>query len=467
MTLTLPNNLETSSARSRLMTALIALGLMTPITLVGAPDAWSERGPYLQRGGKKLPPFFASMEKNELMIQVMVKASANAMPQPAGSGVKVGLNILAQRSKVSDYEEVTDAQGRAFFLGIPSNPKVQGMISYEAWVNYQGVKFPFTVSGVPATEDKSVLYEEFNPEKRLPENRLTLTVFAAQPAAKGSQTPTGSQPDLSSLSLRHEVIELQVDEDSLLVNHQILLSNQGDTLIDLSALPEGGLKIPAPHGAKAPGLHGERDDIEVRGTSLYYIGALLPNSQSKISCYYTFPYRDQELIWTQTLSIPSSIGMVVTPHFKRQHHQSTFNLGIESVEEGRGKSGQIRLNNGRVFSALGELPDLKAHEPLTFKVTDIPAPSKRGKVLLLSAIGAIFILVVLMGRPRDHGGTSLSRTQLMIERDQLLKALERLERLFARQQITETRYRREREALTARLVTIYRALERMEPAEVA
>ena len=462
-----PKNMTALEKIKRQPTILMIVSLTVFLVMICAQAGWSERGPYLQRGGKKLPPFFASMEKNEVMVQVMVKTSLTAQPKPIGPNVKVGLNILAQRSKVSDYEEITDDQGRAFFLGVPSNPKVQGMISYEAWVDYQGVRFPFSIAGVPITEDKEVLYEEFNPDARLPENRITLTVFSSQPTSKTAQNQHAAPPALTSLSLRHETIELQVDEDAILVNHQIILHNLGDGLIDFSALPEGGLKIPAPEGAKSPGLHGERDDIEVRGTSLYYIGALLPQSQSKISCYYPIPYKGQELIWSQTLSIPSTIGMVVTPHFKRQHHQSTFNLGVESLTKGQGKSGLIKLPNGQVFAALGELPDLKAHQPLTFKITDIPAPSKYSKYLLLSTIGVIIVLVLVLGRTREGEESFLPRTQLIIERDQLLKALERLERLFTRKQITEARYRREREAITTRLVTIYRALEQMEASEVA
>ena len=449
-------------SRALKMLALIMLTVMTCVQ-----TTWSERGPYLQRGGKKLPPFFASMEKHEMMVQVMVKTSLTASPKPAGPNVKVGLNVLAQRTKVSGYEEVTDAQGRAFFLGIPSNPKVQDMISYEAWVDYQGVRFPFSVSGIPITEDKTVLYDDFDPKVRLPENRLTFTIFASQPDSNRSDYQQGTPPKLTSLTLRHEVIELQVDEDAILVNHQLVLNNQGNALIDLSALPEGGLKIPAPEGAKSPGLHNERNDLEVRGTSLYYTGALLPQSRSKISCYYTIPYKGQELIWSQTLPIPSTIGMVVTPHFKRQHHQTTFNLGLEPLVKDQGKAGLIRNNNGSIFAALGELPGLKAYQPLTFKVTDIPAPSQKGKYLLLGTIGMIFVLLLVMGKTREGEESTLSRTQLIIERDQLLKSLERLERIFTRKQITEARYRREREAITARLVTIYRALERIEALDVA
>ena len=33
--------------------------------------------------------------------------------------------------------------------GIPSNPEVQGMISYQVWADFQGVRFPHEFAGVP------------------------------------------------------------------------------------------------------------------------------------------------------------------------------------------------------------------------------------------------------------------------------------------------------------------------------
>ena len=87
------------------------------------------QAPYLNKGDG-LPPFFASMEKHEVMVQIQIQETPSAAPKDAPKGLKVGFRILAQGQKVRDYKEKTDELGRAFFLGIPSNPKVQGMISY-------------------------------------------------------------------------------------------------------------------------------------------------------------------------------------------------------------------------------------------------------------------------------------------------------------------------------------------------
>ena len=449
----------------RALNGLIILGLSVCTAVCSAPQsARAERGPYLQPGGKKLPPFLASMEKHEVMIEVVSKRDLAATPQPVGAGVKVGLRVLAQGNKVSEYEEVTDAKGRAFFLGVPSNPKVQGMISYDAWVNYQGVRFPFNVKGVPSTEDKDALYDDFNPEVRLPENRITLAIYAARDETKVSPSAglkAPPPPSLDQLRLKYDIIEVQVDEDALLVNQRMTLTNQGDRLIDLATLPEGGLKITTPDGAKAPGMHREREDIEVRGANLFYTGALLPKGKVEIHCYYTIPHRADRFEWRQTQVIPSEVELIVTPHFKRQHHQAAFNLELHP-KQGKGRVALRNSSSGPLFQVVDQLPDLAAKQALEFEISEIPAPSRAGKNILLGSIGAMFIWVLWFGWRRQDGASTLSRTQLIIERDQLLKALERLERLLERKQISQPRYQREREAITARLVTIYRALERME-----
>lgn len=453
------------------MTSKIFTGLRGIATIVVALTALlafaspteAERGPYLKPGGKKLPPFLASMEKHEVMVQVRSRADQSSNPKPLGAGVKVGIQILAQGSKVSEYEEVTDAQGRAFFLGVPSNPKVQGMISYNVWVNHQGVHFPFTLKGVPSTDDKDALYEDFNPEVRLPENRITLTVYDSYPEPPKSQAKLVAPPppSLDQLKLKYDIIEVQVDEDALLVNQRMTLINQGDKLLDLAALPTGGLELTTPKGAKAPGLHREREDLEVRGASLFYTGALLPKGQVEIHCYYTIPHRSDRFAWHQTQLIPSSVELIVTPHFKRQHHQAAFNLELHA-SQGKGRVALRNSSSGPLFQVMDQLPQLAANQALTFEVSEIPAPSKMGQNILISSVGVMLLWVVWFGWRREDEGSTLSRTQLIIERDQLLKALERLERLLGRDQISRPRYQREREAITARLVTIYRALERME-----
>lgn len=409
------------------------------------------QAPYLNKGDG-LPPFFASMEKHEVMVQVQIREGTSSELKLASSGVKVGFRILAQGQKVRDYKEETDELGRAFFLGIPSNPKVQGMISYEVWVDYQGVRFPFEVTGIPKTEDQEALYDDFDPSKRLPENRLLLTV-------------SNAVADISTLALHHDLIELHPDEESLLAIHEMTITNSGDQVVDLSHQPQGGLKLPAPDGAKAPELHqSHHDEVEVRGAAIYYTGALLPQSTKKIKWYYTIPYRSERFEWRQSMPLPSTVGMIVAPQYKKPQHQALVPLKLEAAAE-LGEVKQVSTGPGRVFDALRQVPALSKDSPLMFVIKGLPAAPQWRRQILFASIALIVLWVFWVGFRSERGEERLSKAHLQLERERLLKALARMESALERKKITPARYQREREVITARLVTIYRALERLEHAQ--
>ena len=399
-----------------------------------------------------LPPFLASMQKHEVMVTVQV-AREDGTTAPAPAGLPVGVRILAQGQKVRDYNEQTDSQGRAFFLGVPSNPEVQMSITYEVWVDYEGVRFPFNLDGIPRTVNTDALLDEFDPSARLPENRVTLTVSAP---SRG----------LAGVSVNHTLIELHPDEESLLVIHEMVLKNDSDTLLDLSHQPQGGLRLPAPDGAKSPELHqGAHEDVEVRGAALYYIGALLPRSSKTIKWYYTIPYRAERFSWSQAMPVPSTVGIVVAPRYKKEQHQKVVPLSLSTVEVAGKPFGEVRpvsTGPGLDFHSLRVSRPLEPNESLVFEVSGLPAPPAWRRL----ALGGAALLAVLLALAFAffEGSTTgqLSRAQMVIERDRLLKALARMELALKREQITPQRYAREREVITARLVTLYRALERVE-----
>lgn len=418
------------------------------LLLLVCPALAQIQAPYLNKGDG-LPPFFASMEKHEVMVQVQINKGSSGQTVSATEGLKVGFRILAQGQKVRDYKEKTDARGRTFFLGIPSNPKVQGMISYEVWVDYQGVRFPFEVEGIPKTEDKDALYDDFDPNKRLPENRLTLVV---SPAVS----------DIGSLAMHHDLIELHPDEESLLAIHEITLSNTSDQVVDLSHQPQGGLKIPAPEGAKAPELHqSHHDEVEVRGAAIYYTGALLPHSTKKIKWYYTLPYRTERFEWRQVMPLPSTVGMIVAPQYKKPQHQSLITLQLEA-KPNQGEVKQVSTSPGRMFDALRKVPALPLGSPLLFTIKGIPAAPKWKRQILYASIFFVIFWVLWVGFRAHEGSDSLSKAHLLIERERLLKALARMEAALERGRISKARYQKEREVITARLVTIYKALDHLE-----
>jgi len=425
-----------------LLGALLSLGALSH-GLSGA----SAQAPYLNSGGG-LPPFLASMQKHEVMVKVEVAGPDGAV-KPAPKELPVTFRILAQGQKVRDYHEKTDALGRAFFLGVPSNPEVQMSISYELLVDYEGVRFPFSLKGIPSTENKDVLLDDFDPNQRLPENSVTLTL--TQPS-KG----------LSGVSLHHGSIEFDPDEESLVVIHRMTLRNDSDQLLDLSHQPQGGLRFPAPDGAKRPELHGQHiDDLEVRGTAVYYTGALLPHSTKQINWIYTIPYKGESFSWSQTMPVPSKVGMIVAPRFKKPQHQRPVLLSLETVG-GLGEMKAVSTGPNRVFHSIRIPETLEAAQPLTFKVGGLPAPPMWKRYALLAGVTLVALFVLLIGTREGDTSELVSRDQMMIERDRLLKALARMEVALKRGRITPQRYQREKETITARLVTIYRALELVE-----
>lgn len=404
------------------------------------------QAPFLNSGG--LPPFLASMQKHEVMVKVEL-AESNGQVKPAPKDLQVTFRILAQGQKVRDYHEKTDDQGRAFFLGVPSNPEVQMSISYELLVDYMGVRFPFSLKGIPTTEDQDVLLDEFDPTQRLPENHVTLTLT---PPSQG----------LEGVSIHHGSIEFDPDEESLVVIHRMTLRNDSDKVLDMSHQPQGGLRFPAPDGAKQPELHGQHiEDLEVRGTSVYYTGALLPHSTRQIDWIYTLPYKSSTFSWSQAMPVPSTVGMIVAPRFKKPQHQRPIMLSLETIG-GLGEMKAVSTGPDRIFHSIRIREPLEPNQALHFKIGGLPAPPLWKRYALLMSIVLVIFFVILIGTREGDTSDLVSRDQMMIERDRLLKALARMELALKKGRITPQRYQREKETITARLVTIYRALEIVE-----
>ena len=441
-------NLKNRNLKSRNLKSILSfIWMMSCFSLFMTSSYAQMQMPYIKKGSG-LPPFFASMEKHEVMVSVRIKDSSGKIT-PAHDKLPVGFRILAQGQKVRDYHEETDPEGRAFFLGIPSNPKVQMSITYEVWVDYEGVRFPFELEGIPSTVNKDVLYEDFDPKIRLPENQITLTV----------QEP---ERGLEGISVRHEMLEFHTDEESLLVIHDMIVKNSSGRLIDLSHQPQGGLKLPTPDGAKSPELHQKHnEDLEIRGTAIYYIGAIRPFSQRKIRWYYTIPYRSENFSWSQAMPVPSSLGLIVAPRYKKSQHQRAFPITLKTIN-GVGEVKEVSTKPGVNFHSLRISKTFTANEPLQFYVEGLPAPPTWKRTVLFSSIGVLVFFFLIQIFRGEEGEAHISRTHILIERDRLLKALARMEIALNKKRITPQRYHREKEMITARLVTLYRALEQVD-----
>lgn len=436
--------LGTQSKMKYSLVSLMTIMIVQSLTTLAYSQS---KAPYLNTNPGGLPPFFASMQKHEVMVTVWIQ-DENGKKMLAPQDLSVGLRILAQGQKVRDYHEQTDPQGRAFFLGVPSNPKVQMAISYEVWVDYKGVRFPFELKGVPNTIDRNVLYDDFDPTKRLPENQVELTVL----------TPSQG---LEGLSLHHNVIEFRPDEKSLIVTHEMTLKNQSTRVLDLSHQPQGGLRLEAPKGSKGLELHQKNtEDLEVRGSSLYYIGALLPMSEKKIRWYYTLPYRSDTYEWRQSMPIPSTVGIVVAPRDKQPQHQKTFPLGLIAGADSEVQA--LKNKFGFSFHTLKVKKELAANTALAFTITGLPIAPRWKRYALWASIAFVMIWVLFIGLRDPKKQSQFSRTHLMVERDRLLKTLARMELALAKKKMSQQRYQREKEIITARLVTLYRILDQVD-----
>lgn len=410
--------------------SLLLISLAAP-TLVMAQ-------PYMGGGVKKtagggLPPFFASMKRHDITVRVTEQTAEGV--KPVGAGVNVGIRIMAGGAKIKDYTEKTRADGTALFEGVPSNPEVQRAISYQVSVEHEGVKFPFDIQGVPTDQ------------------------------AEVQVTVGGVTTDISNVRATHAFIEMFPDEESLVVRHEMRLRNVGDQVINLGALPGGGLKLPCPDGAKRPGLHDEHDPlVEARGTDIIFKGALLPGGEeASFSMVYSIPYDQESFAWRQAMPVPTTIGIIVAPKDRQKGHRRAFPLTLHVQDEAL-KSENSELAGGKRFQLIrGNGHELKAGEALQFSVSGLPV-APNWKLYALVAGVLIVIAIVLFGfrRRETEDGPVLSRTHLITERDRLVRALARMRRAHERGKMSEVRFTKEQEAITARLVSLYRALDRTE-----
>ncbi|MEE2645379.1 MAG: hypothetical protein VYD19_10635, partial [Myxococcota bacterium] len=362
----------------------------------------------------------------------------------------------ANRMKIKEYEGRTDTEGRVFFLGIPSNASVQSQIAYQLLIDYQGVRYPVSLTGFPKTVDREAFYTELDPAVRLPENRISVTL----------DLPAEPEPSLSQLRVNHRLIELHPDEDALVFIHDLVLENQSAQALNLSLLPGGGLAIPAPRGAKSPQLREEeKGRFEVRGSSLYFTGVIAGRGRQQVRWTYTVPYRSESFEWSLTAPVASQLNLVVAPKFKKQQHQRAFPLSLSSTSDG-GEVSERQTGPGMRFDVLTRRAPISAGEPLRFRVSGLPQAGLKQRQVMYLALALVTLLLIVLSL-RKTGNAGLSRAHLEGERDRLVQTIARLERALARGKITEKRYAREREAITARLVTLYRALEGMsaEPGE--
>jgi hypothetical protein len=413
--------------------ALAAL-LLAPLG-AGAQPAMGGGAPMGGAGSAGLPPFLAKMKRHDVSVHV-VRRNAQGQTTPAPADLPVSILITAGGSKVRSYEGKTGADGVAAFTGIPTNPEVQADIGYVVSVDIDGVRFPFTTSTIP-TDGGFV--------------ELAVPEVANNPG---------------DLTLAHSHIELFPDEENLVVRHTMQVANRSDKAIDLSLQPGGGLRLPLPAGGKHPELHEEisKDLVEVRGTDLYYKGVILPGGQpTEITVVYTIAYSDDVFEWTHAVPVRTVGALVVAPTGRQEGQRVDLPLGLVT----RGEQGTVQtrdVGEGKRFQVLRMSGlDLAPGQPMRFAITGLPVEGRYKLGAMVVALLLVFAVVLLGFRGSSAGDTErLSRAHLENERDRLHKALDRMRKAVEKGRLSHARFEREQEAITARLVSLYRALDRLE-----
>ena len=104
----------------------------------------------------------------------------------------------------------------------------------------------------------------------------------------------------------------------------------------------------------------------------------------------------------------------------------------------------------------------KPNEVISFDIGNIPAASRANLYFLVGSIVFVLLVVVFGFRAQATDERTFSKSQMMEERDRLVRALARVKRAWEKGLISENKHRKEEEAIRARLVSLYRALDQMD-----
>jgi hypothetical protein len=174
-------------------------------------------------------------------------------------------------------------------------------------------------------------------------------------------------------------------------------------------------------------------------------------------------YSEPVFEFSLAMPVPATIGMVVASKERQPGHQAAFPLSIIT----RGALGDVEAvanDQGRKFDVLrAEGVTLKAGEALRFAVAGLPVPG-HGKawMVLLGVLGMALLVVFGFRRTGGAKGARFSRSHLTAERDRLVRTLARMRKAHEKGRMPTVRFEREQEAITARLVSLYRALDRLD-----
>ena len=153
---------------------------------------------------------------------------------------------------------------------------------------------------------------------------------------------------------------------------------------------------------------------------------------------------------------------VATPHTKGRNHIRPIRLQLKASSDGA----TVRTIDGnanskwRVLRSSGEIR--KPGEVLSFDIGNIPVESRANQYFMIGSIVVVSLLIIIGFRGREGAERTFSKSHLVEERERLLRALARLKKAGDKGIISENKARKEEEAIRARLVSLYRAIDQLD-----
>jgi hypothetical protein len=360
----------------------------------------------------------------------------SGIPRPVGDLPDGSITVLIVRGSVTNglpgqtvdlhvgskvQSAKTDDAGRVQFDKLPAGESLQAIAVVDG-ERLESQTFPAPAQGgirlLLAATDKS-----------------KSGATASAPAVTG-QVSFGSQTQLV----------LQPGDGSVAVYYLLEIVNPSATPVN----PATPITFDMPTGAARTGLlEGSTPLATVNGAHVTVIGPFPPGS-TQVRVASELPSSGGDLDIVQRFPAPMSEFSVIVR--KAAPTMKVSSPQLANIKE--------MTAQGEVFIAgLGSA--LKANEPLSLTLSDLPHHSSVPRVLALTLAVVVVLIGVwaAIGAPRDEGARAAERKRLITRREKLLNDLVRLEHDRRNGRTDERRYSIRREELLTALEQVYGALD--------
>lgn len=272
-----------------------------------------------------------------------------------------------------------------------------------------------------------------------------LLLLAAQPASMPASAPAlapgGTGADVSATV----TFIFELDEGRLKAQESWNFDNRSGKRIGTEhlvfTLPAGAQRLGVDEDAA--GWKGAEDSTRFFAINPLGAGA------SSVGAAYFLPFSGSSLRTTRTIPVQTVgmrviiedvDGLKVSANLKHQHRVSEL--------------------NGLHF-AIYDFEPLKANQTLELTFSGLPSRSTipRGAAVLACVLIFVWMLISIRSSKSEVGTAGIGPLSAQARKEQIVKALELLERQFASQEVKERRYLRRHEELTRELAEVLRELE--------